>query len=51
MPGAKEETPMPYGLLLIAGLVACVLSIAVMDDDAADEPLVRDTHVDAPSVP
>ncbi|MDR6816150.1 hypothetical protein J2X76_001304 [Neorhizobium sp. 2083] len=42
---------MPYGLLLIAGLVACVLSIAVMDDDATDEPLVRDTHVDAPSVP
>lgn len=42
---------MPYGLLLIAGLVACVLSIAAMDDDASDGPLVRDTHLDAPSFP
>ncbi len=42
---------MPYGLLLIAGLVACVLSIAAMDDDTPDEPLVRDTHIGTPSHP
>ena len=47
--GAKEDTPMPYGLLLVAGLIACVLSISAMNDDAADEPLVRDTKILLPN--
>lgn len=40
---------MPYGLLLVAGLVACVLSISAMNDDANDEPLVRDIPATLPA--
>lgn len=40
---------MPYGFLLVAGLVACVLSISALNDDANDEPLVGDVQVDVPA--
>ncbi len=40
---------MPYGLLLVAGLVACVLSISVLNDNEGDEPLVRKTQVMLPA--
>ncbi len=49
IPGGTGETPMPYGLLLVAGLVACVLSISALNDDANDEPLVGDVQVNVPA--